>query len=370
MTYNLYQGSELTRAITATSLPGLLQAASAIEAELAATDVPGRAQSWADEVAAARPDVLALQEASLWRVQTPSSTLAGHPTPATTVLYDFVGSLIDGLAARGLDYTVVGTVSGFDAQQPDLAGNDVRLTDRVALLARADEPPGQLCWSNVQAARYQTNPVLQVGGPGGFPFTVYNGWVSADFTKRGETFRVITTHLDASVPAVNGAQAEELLNGPANTPLPLIVTGDFNSPADDSGAPAHQDFLGAGFQDAWVQTHPDDLGFTAMPSVPFVDLTRPAFGATQRIDYVMTRGGFGADAVSLEGMAPADRTASGLWPSDHAALVATLGLPRPAEEGDGSPAVTAGNSEWAEVIQALQPGRNKTAADANEAAVS
>jgi endonuclease/exonuclease/phosphatase family metal-dependent hydrolase len=399
MTYNLYQGSELTRAITATSLPGLLHAASAIEAELAATDVPGRARSWADQVASASPDVLALQEASLWRIQTPSSTLAGHPTPATTVLYDFVGSLIDDLAARGLDYTVVGTVNGFDAQQPDLAGNDVRLTDRVALLARADEPPGQLRWSNVQAARYQTNPVLQIGGPGGFPFTVYNGWVSADFTKRGETFRVVTTHLDSSVPSINGAQAEELIHGPANTPLPLIVMGDLNSPADDSGSPAHRDFLTAGFQDAWAEAHPGDPGFTAMPSVPFVDLTRPSFGATQRIDYVLTRGGFGADRMGILGTDPAVRSASGLWPSDHAAVVATLDLPRPEDEGDavdgvpgdnlpaavptlhlgalgswlsppGPSAWTAGDIEWAEVFQALSPGRNKTVWEANPAVTS
>ena len=75
--------------------------------------------------------------------------------------------------------------------------------------------------------------------------------------------------------------------------------GDFNSPADDSGGPAHKDFLSAGFQDTWAQTHPDESGFTAMPSAAHVDMTRLDFGATQRIDYVMTRGGFGADDMQI-----------------------------------------------------------------------
>jgi endonuclease/exonuclease/phosphatase family metal-dependent hydrolase len=333
MSYNLYQGSELTRAITAPSLAALPAAATAIEAEAAATNIPARAQAWAQEVADARPDVLALQEAALWRMQTPSSTLAGHPTPATSVQYDFIATLLDDLAAKGLHYTVVGTVNGFDAQQPDLAGNDIRLTDRAALLARADEPPGQLHWTNVQSAQYHTNPTIQVGGPHGFPFTIFNGWVSADFTKRGETFRVITTHLDAFVPAINDAQAHEVLAGPANTALPVILMGDLNSPADDSGSAAHHDLIAAGFQDTWAKTHPGDPGYTNMTPAPFVNLTNTSFGATQRVDYILTRGGFAADAMRLEGTDPADKTPttlsapSGLWPSDHAAVVARLDMP-------------------------------------------
>jgi endonuclease/exonuclease/phosphatase family metal-dependent hydrolase len=334
MSWNLYQGSELTRALTIPTLAQVPAAVSAIEAEVAASDIVGRADSWATEVAAARPDVLALQEASLWRFQRPGTTLSGHPAPATAVLYDFIHTLIDDLAARGLHYTVVGTVNGLDVQGPDATGNDLRLTDRVALLARADEPPGQLRWDNVQSADYHTYPVVHVGGSSGLTVPLLNGWVSADFTKRGETFRVVTTHLDSFVPAINGAQAQELISGPANTPLPVIVTGDLNSRADDSTGPAHQDFLAAGFQDTWTYTHSGDPGFTAMPSVPFVNLTRPDFGATQRIDYVLTRGGVSADAMRLTGTGPADRTPGGLWPSDHAVLVATLDVRRPRSDGE------------------------------------
>jgi endonuclease/exonuclease/phosphatase family metal-dependent hydrolase len=344
MSYNLYQGSELAQALAVTSLAQLPAAVSSVETEVAATDIPERARSWARVVDQARPDVLALQEASLWRTQTQSSTLTGHQSPTTTVEYDFITGLIDDLAARGLYYNVVGTVNGLDVQGPDLTGKDVRLTDRVAFLARADEPPGQLRWDNVQAADYHTFPVLHVGGSNGLAVPALNGWVSADFTSRGETFRIVTTHLDSFVPAINGAQAEELINGPANTTLPVIEMGDLNSPADDSGGPAHQDFLSAGFHDTWAESHPGDPGYTAMPSVPHVDLSRPAFQASQRLDYIMTRGGFNADGMNILGMDSGDRTTSGLWPSDHVAVVAQLDQPEYSDNVGGD----AGASEIAE----------------------
>src|SRR5208337_307095 len=53
-----------------------------------------------------------------------------------------------------------------------------------------------------------------------------------------------------------------------------------------------------------------------------------AFGPTQRIDCVLTRGGLSADGMTVEGTHPGDKTASGLWPSDHAAIVAKLDLPK------------------------------------------
>jgi endonuclease/exonuclease/phosphatase family metal-dependent hydrolase/lysophospholipase L1-like esterase len=386
MSYNLYQGSELTQILAAQSFAQVPAAVSAVWAEVQSTHIPERAAAWANQVAAAEPDVLALQEAFLWRIQTPGTTLSGHPTPATTVVYDFISSLVNDLAARGLHYQVVGTVNGLDGQLPDAAGDDIRGTDRVALLARADEPPGQLRWSNMQAADYQMNPVLHIGGANGPPFTVFNGWVSADFTKRGETFRVITTHLDSSVPAINAEQAHELLAGPANTSLPVILLGDLNSPADDSGSATHHDLIAAGFQDTWVETHPNYPGFTAQPQV---DLQSPVFGATQRIDYILTRGGFDPDGMQIRGTAPTDKTPSGLWPSDHAAVVATLDLPGHHDDQDdeagpmlrlgvlgdshsfaGTTAGTAGDLEWPEVLEALRPGRITIFSEADQAATS
>jgi hypothetical protein len=47
----------------------------------------------------------------------------------------------------------------------------------------------------------------------------------------------------------------------------------------------------------------------------------------QRIDLVLLRGAIGVDEVNLIGDRPDDRTPSGLWPADHAGLVAKLEIP-------------------------------------------
>jgi endonuclease/exonuclease/phosphatase family metal-dependent hydrolase len=44
----------------------------------------------------------------------------------------------------------------------------------------------------------------------------------------------------------------------------------------------------------------------------------------QRIDLVLIRGAAHVRNVDLVGEEEADRTASGLWPSDHAGVVATV----------------------------------------------
>ena len=61
------------------------------------------------------------------------------------------------------------------------------------------------------------------------------------------------------------------------------------SPADGSGSSSYHDLLAAGFHDVWIETHPNYPGLTAQPRV---DLQAPIFGASQRIDYVLTRGEF------------------------------------------------------------------------------
>ena len=46
----------------------------------------------------------------------------------------------------------------------------------------------------------------------------------------------------------------------------------------------------------------------------------------ERIDFVFHRGGFRTLSVDVTGDELADRTISGLWPSDHAGVLATLRL--------------------------------------------
>ena len=50
---------------------------------------------------------------------------------------------------------------------------------------------------------------------------------------------------------------------------------------------------------------------------------------SDRRDFVLFRGAFEVLGVDVLGADPVNRSPSGLWPSDHAGVVATLTVPRP-----------------------------------------
>jgi len=153
------------------------------------------------------------------------------------------------------------------------------------------------------------------------------GWAAIDVNVRGSKFRFVTTHLDSIVPAIRIAQAGELLRTAANTSLPVIMAGDFNIGAHNSldpSFPAYQAMINAGFTDAWQSKRAPDPGFTCCQAQ---NLLNPTSLLNERIDLVLFRGGFGVADISLIGTQQADRTSSGLWPSDHAGVAATLRLP-------------------------------------------
>jgi endonuclease/exonuclease/phosphatase family metal-dependent hydrolase len=110
----------------------------------------------------------------------------------------------------------------------------------------------------------------------------------------------------------------------------MIWVGDFNS--DASGGPVtgvppmtatYGEVLAAGFEDAWAKQHPANTGLTCCFAA---DLRDPAPAFTSRIDLVLTRGRFEVENAKVIGAAEADRLPSGLWPSDHAGVVATLSM--------------------------------------------
>ena len=318
MTRNLYLGADLAPAFAARTPAELIAAVTGIYATVLASNFPDRAQALADEIVKGKPDFVGLQEAELWRSQTPADF---SPVPnANRVEFDFVQILLDALAARGRPYAVVGMITNFDAEAPRaIPGGfqDVRLTDRDVLIVRADHEK-HLSIANVHAENFRarltiTTAVLSV--------TVPRGWVSADVTEHGKTFRLVTTHLEALHPVVNTLQGDELLAGPAATTLPVIVIGDLNSAADGSSTPTYANFVAAGFVDAWAVRHPNKAGYTCCEAE---DLRNPTPTLTERIDFVLFKGAFRVGHVWLVGENSKDRTPSGLWPSDHAGVGARL----------------------------------------------
>ncbi len=159
------------------------------------------------------------------------------------------------------------------------------------------------------------------------------GWGSADLSVGKSTFRFVNSHLEAfGVPGIDGeqvrvAQVGELLAAQAALttqlgPLPMVYVGDYNSDAPD--APAYVRLLAGVGNDAWTRSHPGDPGFTCCLGATLTDPDNPL---TSRIDLVLYSDDVKAPRATIIGDDPSDMTASGLWPSDHAGVVARLVVP-------------------------------------------
>jgi endonuclease/exonuclease/phosphatase family metal-dependent hydrolase len=241
------------------------------------------------------------------------------------VALDYLEILLDALAARGLHYEVVVQSIGWDAELPSALGFDVRHTDRELILARSDLKVSDLKLSNALTGHFLANCQIPSAILG--PVTILRGWAAVDAKIRGKSFRFITTHLDGDCTpftfAYQQAQMAELLAGPAVTPLPVVLVGDLNSPTYGNTA-TYDLVIGAGFTDAAAVA---GLG-GRLTCCQANDLLNPVSMFDRRIDYVFYRGDFAVRGADVVGDDPADRTVSGLWPSDHAFVVTTLVVPR------------------------------------------
>ena len=142
---------------------------------------------------------------------------------------------------------------------------------------------------------------------------------------RGASFTFFDTHLESFHPLVRQAQAAELAAIVGAVEGPLVLAGDLNSLPGTEGAAilAAPPPFGPGLVDVWAALHPNQPGFTCCFAE---DLADPALLLDVRIDYVMVRGLRPLTARVL-GAAPGDH-ATGLWPSDHAGVTASLKVPR------------------------------------------
>jgi hypothetical protein len=327
MTQNLYVGFDIEQYATdlAANLGDVVALTTAAYEHVLATDFPTRAAAIAREVERTHPALIGLQEVAWFR----SASFDGFGPPhATTTEVDFLQITLDALAARGLPYAAAAVIENGDAEFPRLAGfdamnepiiQDIRLTDRDVILARTDLPAAELQIGNAQQANF-ANAASLLG------VSLPRGWVSVDVQAGSLGFRLLSTHLDNDA-ALQIAQANELLGpgSPSDTSLPLVFVGDYNSPADGTGSPTYANLIAGGFQDAWTATHPGEPGNTWGQNA---DLLNPVSQLSQRIDLVLLGGGMIATSVDVVGEELADRTPTGLWPSDHAGVVATL-VPEP-----------------------------------------
>jgi endonuclease/exonuclease/phosphatase family metal-dependent hydrolase len=319
MTQNMDEGTDFVELVSAQSPAEFVAAVTTTYQNILATKPAERAAAIAREIARERPDLVALQEATILRT--------APAAPATTVQMDLLQSLVAALATLGERYAIVAIVPDLDAEAPSTLGFDVRITTQDAILLRKNGALGAAGVIGNQVQRYLTGEVFQT--PVG-PFVLPRGWASIDVSLGSVAFRFATTHLATSEPTQLAQMKELLLNFGATT-LPVVMAGDFNARADAPQDPTFQTYqaaISAGFVDAWSKTHPFDPGSTCCQAP---DLLNARSTLNQRIDLVLFRGAVSIVDIHLIGAKGGDRTPSGLWPSDHAGVVATLQFRNPSQ---------------------------------------
>jgi endonuclease/exonuclease/phosphatase family metal-dependent hydrolase len=335
MTRNVFLGADLGPALDATTLDGAIDGAGVILNEVDETNFPERAKPLAKEIADLEPDLVGLQEVALWRQQIPSDLPPEFGgTPATDVRYDFLALLLQELRNIDANYEVVRGQEEFDQELPaDLDGSnetggffgaelDARLTMRDVILAKKGstvKPTGE---TDLAHFTNTFNPVI--GGVLRIP--VERGWVSTEVEvgASGTEFRFVNTHLEAfGADTIREAQAMELFapGGPLNTDKQVILAGDLNS-----GTAARHNIQGTdqlAFQ-ALLGFGMTDNG--AIHSCCYSDLFDPTQVFDHTVDHVLTKPGLETRNAFVTGNDPAERTPSGLWPSDHGGVVSTVEL--------------------------------------------
>jgi len=330
MTYNVNEGTDFLEIQAATDQQSFLAAVVQTIAQVRATNPPARMQALAKQIIAASPDLVGLQELDQWSTG-PLSFVTGCRTMTTE--FDMLKELQDALAAQGAHYKIA--VQQQQYAFPAIPGAVfpsgpflcVAVVDQIAILARTDLDPSKFQVSNPQSAQYVSALVFPT--PIG-PLPLPRAWASVDATFHEQAFRFITTHLESvdttlfGLPSIRRAQGAELLTGPANTSLPVVIAMDSNSQAAPLPQdPTYVDFTLAGYADAWFEIFPGVSGFTCCQDQLDNNVVSDLY---QRIDLILTLGPVEAQNIALFGANPVSKTPGGLWPSDHAGVAAQLAL--------------------------------------------
>ncbi len=334
-TRNIYLGGDTGPLFTLdfTDTPAVVAGAAAFWGQVQASNFPDRAKTIADEIARTNPHVVGLQEVARYVL------LDGdfHPTEGL----DMLQILQSELAAEGLSYDVV-------LVQKNTSGSLPLSIDFVAPGSPAPDQYLQFTLREVTLVRRDLNVVdqssanylaeLDLG-----PLVLKRGWSRVTVDFRGVPFHVVNTHLETqSVRPVHDAQAAELLETvTAGLEGVTIVMGDLNSdaegqPGEPSWTPTYDLLTSNGFNDAWNSRLFRRFGGEGFTCCHDPDLMNGRSELDERIDFVLVRTALepligdglpGLVAMSILGDDQRERTATELWPADHAALFAGLRLP-------------------------------------------
>ena len=326
MTYNVYLGANL-QPLFGVSDPGeLIRRAAVVFAHVDKVNFNVRAVAIARQIAEASPDVVGLQELSLWQTAPLS-----NPAQLTT-RYDFLTILLRELERQGHPYEAISVNENFSGALPISLTTLGRFTDRNAIIARGDLPMSQLETTNPMEGDFETKLPVPLGGT---TIQVARGWASLDVRIRGKWYRFFDTHVEAFNPLIRLGQVRELVALMSASPYPVVLAGDLNlypQGARVEDQPAWNLLLGAGFVDSWPESGGTMPAYTAGQSD---DLDNGPSTLNNTVDFILHDTDGFIDAVSgsgdIVGEELDDRTDTTppLWPSDHAGVVVSLHIAKP-----------------------------------------
>lgn len=355
MTRNIFLGADVGKALAL--IPDLPAAAQYMWDQMRKTDFESRSKLLVSEINQYKPDVIGIQEATIWRCQKNLWSKA-------TTIYDFVEILLKPLAG---EYEVA-ELNGATAYNPGFSISPIPYLTKVidpevfqrifsqdsafcgfetgdTLLVKKQLQSEVINLGNTEyEASYSIVPTLM---------TIYRGYTWADIKINGTPTRFITTHLESlwdenKIPN-SARQARQLIADTSNTKMPLIIMGDFNSDPKD---PREKGRLNPGLQPVeslncppntstcsayklmiendFIDAGPNSLdpknftwGMNAQLSGP--DLARKSaaqkfgnqFGFTDRLDYVFVKNKVRVNYAEIIGVKPP-------YASDHAGVVVKI----------------------------------------------
>jgi len=325
MTRNLYLGGNIFLPLGAKDRAEFEEKTSELWNQVQSTNFPARAKLLAAEIKRTGPDLVGLQEVAMWR-RSPDGVKDGSATPSTTVVYDFLKTMKAELRARGQRYTVAVV-----QQEADIEAStqqyDVRLTMRDVILVKRKRNGVKVL--RKRSKQFKADVTIPTQGG---PLTSDRGWTYVDASLAGTRFRFVNTHLESALEETRVAQAKELVarGGPARAKTPVILVGDLNSDAQNlTGASpvAYRTLTRFGFKDTWTATQNRSRGFSCCLKDPLLKDPLP-FPGDHRIDHTLVKPRIKTTRAEIVGRDAKQRTATGLWPSDHAGVVTTLRLAR------------------------------------------
>jgi len=289
-------------------------------ATLDATNWPERAARMAQEIEAQNPDVVSLNE--MVTIERKGLGYIGLPIADGRV--DFLAVFGAELAKRNLAYKLVDSLPLTFA--PVDIGAAFGIAPAGTIFATYYDRDVLFVRRNVEVANVvadtfavgQVEVVRQIRGS-----------ITADLTLRGETWHFVASHPEPSWPA-NGqvTHVQEILASAGDAARPTVIAGDLNLQPSSA---EHEQLTSAGFVDLLEQQFGSSAaGNTCCQSDPALRNASPTL--VKRIDYVLVRpaDGYtvGPMGIQVFGDDASERTASGMWPSDHAGLFAMLVLQR------------------------------------------